>query len=187
MFFRRSQLILSSLYLASTLLGCGGPSFAAGSVLEHDAGDVPEAGEVDDAGALVDVVHEAAEQLGDAEREADPKANRDGQPEEQSSDEAGHEASVPCTPPSLPLAAPSVCEADYGPPIDAPGRVWLVQSEATPYACWSYPVAGSAACEACTETYTCACIAPLLVGSTWSKGLTGRGCVDSPEGPYFLQ
>lgn len=96
---------------------------------------------------------------------------------------------TPCTPLGFPLPEPSNCVQDFGPPIVAPGSLWLAQTEATPVACWSFTLAGSARCEDCAEHYTCACLAPLLAeaGAPWTTGPSGTGCVDAKRGPFFSQ
>jgi hypothetical protein len=95
---------------------------------------------------------------------------------------------APCTPVSFPLPEPPGCAADYGPAATA-GRFWLLQSEATPHACWSYAVVGIDRCQSCAETWNCACVGALLVdaGDPWSRGTSGAGCVDGASGPYWSQ
>ena len=155
-------------------LGDGG---AGDDVLEHDAGDVPDVLGPDvlehDAGDVPDVLEHDA---GDV-------------PDVLEHDAGGAVDGGACTPLAFPLAAPPGCLQNYGPAIDSPGRVWVLQVEASPHTCRSYALAGSEACERCGEEYSCACLARLFVdaGDPWTRGTGGTGCVDGPAGPYWSQ
>ena len=154
----------------------GGPAFVAsvdagelaegslGDVLEHDAGSAPE-----DAGDVLEHADASADVAGDVSQDSD--------------------AGSTCTPIAFPLAAPPHCAQNYGPPVDAPGRLWLLQTEATPPLCRSYELAAAARCQDCTEHNTCACLAEVLAdaGDPWTRGASGAGCVEGPGGPYWSQ
>jgi hypothetical protein len=184
---RRAHDVPSSgvtLLLGVFAVGCGAPFSAAeeaSDVATHDAGPLPDV-----------VAHDEPESPAvptDGDSEHDLQGSDGGTVlHDAMVDAPGNDSAKACTPPMYPLGLPDyTCARNYGPPITSPGSVWLVQSEATPTICWSVQVDGSAACEACADTYNCACLRPLLNGPTWSLGTSGQGCVDSDAGPYWLQ
>lgn len=166
------------------VVGCGGTPFAVA------AGDDGGSAWPD---VLSDVVPSSSSpETGDVVRDAatvgETPTLPDASERDASADVAG-DVGMLCTPLVFPLPAPSGCTQDYGPAIAAPGRLWLLQREALPTACWSYALAGSERCEDCAEHFTCKCLAPLLAaaGDPWT-GPAGAGCVDSKAaGPYFSQ
>lgn len=192
---------------ALVLCACNEAPFAVdvleAGALERDTGAVLEDARADVAGDVAAPTPDAARDVAGDEEQLDagaaaPEASGgDGEPPE-ASGEAGDvpeasagdgEAGAPCTALAWPLPAPAACAQNYGPPIDAPGRLWLVQTEATPATCRSYELAGVDACERCAETFSCACVGRLLsdAGDPWTRGTTGTGCVDTARGPYFAQ
>lgn len=166
-----------ALLVGLCLCACdGGPAFVAsdagdegeaslGDVLEHDAGSAP-----DGAGDVLEHADASADVAGDEVQDSD--------------------AGAVCTPIAYPIAAPPGCAQNYGPSVDGPGRLWLLQTEATPRLCRSYALAGAERCQDCAEHDTCACLAEVLAdaGDPWTRGgLSGMGCVEGPSGPYWSQ
>jgi hypothetical protein len=154
--------------VAGAIVGCGG---AFSSLADVDAGDASADVVVDvdqaDGGHLVDV-----QSTGDVEQLHDAGADVvDEQPVEGSADVEA------CAPLAFPLPPPQGCTADEGPPITAPGRVWVSDAAGQ---CWSAALAGSADCEGTACAYSCACLGPALAAAGW-----GGQCVDAARGPVW--
>jgi hypothetical protein len=98
-------------------------------------------------------------------------------------DAAGDEGAA-CLALAFPIAAPQGCTTDEGPPLSAPGRLWVsgpVNGQAG--GCWTASLPGSAACETTTCSFTCGCLAPALQTAGWGNG----ACVDQATGPVWVE
>lgn len=170
----RTAAILGLVAAAVVLLAltcCGGSSFSSSG----DAGDVADSRVISD-GLLEQVSADAAPD--DAHQVLDAKAPEVG------ADAPADVANDMCSPAALHMPPGCQCEA---PPqgncgADPRGCVWIAGSSSTcASSCWLYPVPGSGSCEACSSSWTCACIAPLLEDA----GIGQCQCVDGPSGPYL--
>lgn len=157
---RRVLRIVDALALA-LLIGCSG---APTNITDPDAGD-----------ATADVAELDAGDAGDVLEH------------DQGAGDAPHDvAGDVCTPlvAPTPLPAGCACEGASVPPCSGgtKGCVWSVGQTSCSAGCWTYPLAGSSSCEACVESYNCACIGPLL----GDAGLSSCSCKDGENGPYLV-
>jgi hypothetical protein len=169
-------LLAATCFLSGSLLVRCGSVFSGAELAQVDAGDDSNsaAGDrVTPGEVAADVAQELAQEAGSRES---------------STTEAGplDALSEACTPLQAPLQHPSGCgcmgTSDPTNPCHPGdlGCVWMLGSQLCSADCFSYPVAGSRECERCAESYTCACLRPLLSDA----GLSCT-CIDGPAGPYL--
>jgi hypothetical protein len=170
-------LLLAACFLAGLLVRCGS-AFSGAELAQLDAGDVDSnsaAGDrvTPDAADVVDAAQELAQEAATRETSTGEAAPLDA-------------LSEACTPLVAPLAHPPGCScmgtSDPTNPCHPGdlGCVWMLGSQLCSADCFSYPIAGSRECERCAESYTCACLAPLVSDA----GLSCT-CIDGPAGPYL--
>ncbi len=159
-----------ALLFALSLFACGGSS--DDDLTGDAAGDV---------GADTTTANDAAGD-GDAELLGDVDA----------SDAFDVNEAAPCTPFDAALPMPSTCDCDGTsiqpcPGATGQGCAWVLGPVSnlgchTSTGCWSVPINGSSSCEACKETYTCACLMAPLIDS----GLSACSCMNGTNGPYLV-